>query len=151
MGNNEERYENIIPDNYKYQIDIWFKAYNISIEKLTLFYDFQISLFQIVEETYLGNDIMVLQKHQREHFTWCWNKVITNFSKEKIFFKNHDLLFEYFWNFYYEAYYLNQLNNVKIRILEYFKILFDFNHIKTRSEIDVLTELYKLMNETLKK
>jgi hypothetical protein len=151
MGNNEDFLQDLLPENYKYQIDIWFKAYNISIEKLTLFYDFQISLFQIVEETYLGSDIMILQKHQREHFTWCWNKIITDFSKEKIYFKNDDILFEYFWNFYYEAYYLNQINSVKIRILEYFKILFDFNHVKTRSEMDDLTELYKLMNETLKK
>ncbi len=127
------------------------KVYNISIEKLILFYDFNISLFQILQQTYLGNDVMILDKHQKEHFTWCWKKTIQNFSKENIVFKNYDTLFQYYWEFYYEAFYQKHLSNESIKIKDYFKILFDFNHVKTPSEIDVLTELYKLMNETLKK
>jgi len=151
MGNKKKYTENLLPENYKYQIDIWCKAHNINHEKLILFNDFLISLFNLVDRTYLGEDVMILEKHQKEHFTWCWNRIIVNFSKENIHFGPNGKYYDYLWSFFYEAFYLSKLNNSEIKILDYFKILFDFNHIKTRSEIDVLTDIYKLMNENLKK
>lgn len=141
----------LLSENYKNQIDIWFKAYNISHEKLILFHDFLMSLYDLIEDTYLGSDVMIEEKHQKEHFTWCWNKTIENFKKEKISFSVEGYYYDYFWNFFYEAFYLSKIDEVKIKIPDYFKILFDFNHVKTRSEIDVLTEIYKIINEALKK
>jgi len=138
-------------DNYKNHIDIWFKAYNISYEKLSLYYDFLMSLYELIDKTYLGNDVIITDENQKEHFDWCWKKVINNFEKEKINFKYDGYHYEYFWNFFKEAFYHNKSIDENVKILQYFKILFDFNHTKTRSEIDVLTELYKIFNESLKK
>lgn len=141
----------LLSDNYKNQIDIWFKAYNISYEKLSLFYDFLMSLYELVDNTYLGNDVIVTEKNKKEHFTWCWKKIINNFEKERINFYIYGYHYEYFWNFFQEAFYYTKDNDEKVKIPEYFEVLFDFNHTKTRSEIDVLTELYKIFNESLKK
>ena len=84
MENREGYLEFITSENYKNQIDIWYKAYNISREKTELFYDFLTSLYTLVDETYLGSDVVYLEETQKSHFTWCWDKIVDNFSKEKI-------------------------------------------------------------------
>jgi hypothetical protein len=151
MENKEGYLEFITSENYKQQIDVWFRAYNICREKTELFHDFLVSLHDLITETYLGVDVINTEKDQRSHFTWCWDKVIENFNQEKIFFKERGNAYEYFWNFFLEAFYYSQLDGNIMRIKEYFYILFDFNHRKTRSELDMLTEIYKLLDQNLKK
>lgn len=151
MENREGYLEFISSESYKNQLDIWYRAYNISREKTDLFRDFVISLYNIVDETYLGEDVMYDEVDQKNHFNWCWKKVIGNFSHEKIFFKENGDHYEYFWNFFLEAYYYNKIGKNIIRIFEYFEKLFDFKHRKTRSELDMLTEIYKLFDQNLKK
>ena len=151
MEKRESYLEFITSENYKQQIDVWFKAYNISREKTELFYDFLISLHDLIHETYLGIDVINSQVDQKNHFTWCWDKVIENFANEKIFFKERGNTYEYFWNFFLEAFYYSQLDGNIMRIREYFYILFHFEHKKTRSELDMLTEIYKLLDQNLKK
>ena len=56
-----------------------------------------------------------------------------------------------FGTFFLEAYYFNQLDDKPIRINEYFDKLFNFKYRKTRSELDMLTEIYKLFEQNLKK
>ena len=151
MENRESYLEFISAENYKHQIDIWYKAYNISREKIELFHDFLISLYNLVDETYLGSDVVELEEDQKNHFTWCWDKTIDNFSKEKIYFKDRGSYYEYFWNFLLEAYYFQKLEDKTVRINEYFTKLFNFKYRKTRSELDMLTEIYKLFDQNLKK
>ncbi len=151
MENREGYLEFIVSENYKQQIDVWFKAYNISREKTELFYDFVVTLHDLIIETYLGPDVINLETDQKNHFTWCWDKVIDNFSKEKIYFKNRGNVYEYFWNFFLEAFYYSELDGNIMRIREYFYILFHFEHRKTRSELDMMTEIYKLLDQNLKK
>jgi hypothetical protein len=104
-----------------------------------------------VESTYLGADVLYNETDQRNHFMWCWDKTIENFNKEKIYFKEKGNHYEYFWNFFFEAFYLVNMDEKPIRIREYFYKLFDFRYRKSRSELDILTEVYKLMEQNLKK
>ena len=138
-------------EDYKQQIEVWYKAYNITREKTELFYDFLISLYELLEETYLGPDAVKTTEDQMKHYTWCWDKTIESFSKEKIHFKERGNAYEYLWNFFLEAYYYPQNTDTTIRIRQYFYILFDFIHRKTRSELDMFTEIYKLLDQNLKK
>jgi hypothetical protein len=133
MENKEGYLEFISSESYKNQLDIWYRAYNISREKTELFRDFVITLYNIIDKTYLGEDVMDLELDQRNHYTWCWDKVIQNFEKERIFFKERGNHYEYFWNFFLEAYYYNKIDK------------------NTRSELDMLTEIYKLFDQNLKK
>jgi hypothetical protein len=151
MKNKEGLFEFVSPDNYKHQLEIWQKAHNISREKTELFHDFVISLYDLVNKTYMGEDVMIETLDQKNHFNWCWDKVIQNFEKEKIYFKSRGNYYEYFWNLYLDAYYLTKLDSQPDRIREYFLKLFDFSFMKTRSELDVVTELYKLLEQNLKK
>ncbi|MFM7018527.1 hypothetical protein [Flavobacterium sp.] len=151
MENGESYLEFITSENYKQQIDIWYKAYNISREKTELFYDFIVSLYELIDNTYLGSDVINTEEDQRNHFNWCWDKTIDSYNKEKIFIKERDSAYQYFWNFFSEAYYYMQHTDTAIRINDYFKILFSFKHRKSRSELDMLTEIYKLLEQNLKK
>jgi hypothetical protein len=151
MENKETYIEFISGEAYKLQIDIWAKTYNISREKIILFHDFLISLYDIVENTYLGPEFIHTDEQQKQHFTWCWNKTIESFNKEKIFFKENGSCYEYFWNFFLEAYYYNMLENRESKIKDYFNMLFEFSVRKSRSELDILTEIYKLFDSNLKK
>ena len=151
MEHREGYLEFISSESYKNQIDVWVKAYNISYEKTELFYDFLISLFDSIESTYLGVDVMSDEADQKSHFTWCWDKTIENFNKEKIYFKERGTHYQYFWNFFLEAYYFVQIDGEESRISEYFHKLFNFKYRKSRSELDMLTEIYKLIEQNLKK
>ena len=151
MENREGYLEFITSENYRQQIDVWFRTYNVSREKTELFYDFLITLHDLIVETYLGEDVITSETEQKNHFTWCWDKLIDNFSKEKIYFKERGNCYEYFWNFFLEAFYYTQLDGNITRIKEYFYILFHFEHKKTRSELDMLVEIYKLLDQNLKK
>ena len=151
MGDRKDYNEFEISDKYRNQIDVWYRAYNIHREKVELFYDFLSSLYGLVESTYLGADVLYNETDQRNHFMWCWDKTIENFNKEKIYFKEKGNHYEYFWNFFFEAFYLVNMDEKPIRIGEYFYKLFDFRYRKSRSELDILTEVYKLMEQNLKK
>lgn len=138
-------------DKYKHQIDVWYRTHNIHREKIELFYDFLSSLYNIVDSTFLGTDVIFTDIDQKSHFDWCWNKLLKDFVKEKIFFNENGIHYEYFWNFYREAYYISKLEENTPRIGEYFFKLFDFKHKKSRSELDILTEIYKLLDQNFKK
>lgn len=150
--NKKEIIEGFNPlDNYRYQIEVWYRAYNISREKMELFHDFLVSLYETIENTYLGSDVLSTTEDIKGHFNWCWDNIVENFNKEKIYFKNRSNCHEYFWNFFLEAFYFNKIDNKKIRIDEYFDRLFDMDFIKNKSEMDVVTEIYRLLDQNLKK
>lgn len=151
MEDREEYIESDISEKYRHQIDIWYRTYNINRDKIILFYDFLSSLYNLVDDTFLGADVLYDELDQRNHFNWCWNRIITNFDKEKIFLKEKGTHYEYMWNFFFEAYYFVKFEEKETRISEYFYKLFDFRYRKSRSELDILTEIYKLFEQNLKK
>jgi len=140
-----------VSDDYKYQIDLWYRAHNIHREKIELFYDFLTSLYDLINETFLGADVLYNENDILSHFNWCWKKTIENFIKEKIYFKVEGNHYEYWWTFFSQAYYENKLKCKTPPIIEYLFRLFDFKHIKTQAELDILTEVYKIMEQNLKK
>ena len=151
MDEKKNYIEHLTSENYRQQLEVWYRANNISREKLELFHDFLISLYEIVDSTYLGSDVMFLEEDQYGHFNWCWDKTINSFEKEKIIFKNRGNYYEYFLNFFLEAYYFVKIENKDPKITDYFIKLFDFTYHKTRSELDIVNEIYKLFEQNLKK
>jgi hypothetical protein len=151
MKHKESYLEFVSSESYKHQLDIWYKTYNISFEKTQLFFDLVDSLYELIETTFLGVDVIYNESDQKNHFTWCWDKTLEDYSKEKIYFKERGNCYEYFWNFYLEDYYFSKLEDKTVKIKEYFYKLFSFTHKKTRSELDMLTEIYKMLEQNLKK
>lgn len=141
----------ITSESYKNQIDIWFKVHNIIYEKIELYYDFLISLINLIDETYLGNDVLNEKEDIKNHFTWCFNEIVSNFEKEKIFFKSIGPHYDYLWLFLYDAYYINPNVNKTIVIIEFFSKFFDFSERKSQVDLEMMTDIYKLFDQNLKK
>jgi len=138
-------------ENYKHQLDVWLRTYGISREKLNLFHDFLISLYDLIDSTYMGAEYMYNETDQRAHFNWCWDKQVEQLSKERIFFKSRGDCYDYFWIFFLDTYYINQIKNKAINISQYFNRLFDLTIFKTRSELDLINHVYFILDQNLKK
>ena len=139
-------------------VDVWFRGNNIIPEKLELFSDFSHSLNEMIVDTYLGDEdnpnetkIVMSEEDNKKHFEWCWNRVIDNFTKENIKFQPIGNHYEYFQSFFVDIFY-NQ-SDVKIRhsISSFFNDLFDTKKPFTKSDLDMISTIYKHLDKSLKK
>ena len=102
-------------------VKMTFKAYNILPEKIELYHEFVISLFDILFSTYLGPDHIDTDKKVKEHFKWTWEK-------------NRD-------NFFHE--------DIETKIRWFWRKCFSFEGTRTRSELDILLEVYQIFEKSL--
>lgn len=138
-------------ETYKEQIDIWYRAHNIIREKSELYYDFLSSILDLIDETYLGSDVLVSDNDIINHYYWCFNKTINNFDQEGIHFINKSNQYEYLWLLLYRGYYKSVMERKHEILSEYFKELFTFNKVKTPVELESFIEIYKMFDQNLKK
>jgi hypothetical protein len=136
------------PINAK-EMDLWVKANNISIEKTQLFFDFIWSLSSIMQDTYLGKESISTKEDVLGHFNWCWNKNIENFSKENINFNSDGEHKNYLWNFFEESFYRDYENENVKKADFYLNKLFKLYLEKTKSELDMLKDLYVVLDKSL--
>ncbi len=133
------------------QIEIGYRTNNIIREKIELYYDFISSLLNLIDQTYLGPDFIQSDEDIFSHFNWCFNKIISNFEKERIYFIPKGSHHSYLWSFFYKGYYTYD-NPDKFKIVsDYFKIIFDYRSFKTPIEFETLVDLYKILDLNLKK
>lgn len=134
-------------------ISVLYSANNINFERCELFSDYVQSLLYIIFDTYLGDDITE-DSDKIKHFEWCWNENIKNFKKEGITFSNKDESFDYFKEFMIEVFYnieLKEENRVKVIIKGLWGSIFSYTGTKTSSDMDNFIELYKILENSLKK
>lgn len=139
-------------------IRAWYLANNITPELTELFRDFCISFLNLLKDTYLGDDfsdnketkIGMTNDQKKEHFNWCWKKTINNFNKESIDFVFSDIDSEFFENFFFEVFYNQPDQKVKDTIDNFFTQIFDIKKTKTKSDIEILTDIYKTLERSLK-
>ena len=129
-------------------VNLWVKVNGIGIEKINLFGEYLIFLHGLIIDTYLGNDTIKTDDEIEGHFNWCWEKIINNFRKENIIFKNEGKHKEYFFNFFYESFYNGKEEQVE-KIKLFLNELFVLYTTKTKSELDMLLEMYNLLNDNL--
>ena len=130
------------------EMQLLYKANNINYDKCNLYYDFILSLNCKIVNTFLGEDVINSEIDIKNHFTWCIDNVIDNFREENINFKQDEHLKEYFFNFYIELFY-NQPNKKDIleKLNKFPNVSFIYGRIKTRSDMDVLLELYRIFEK----
>ncbi len=139
-------------------ITAWYLANNITPELTELFRDFCFSFLILLKETYLGDDFLdnketrvgMTDQQKKEHFKWCWNKTIENFNKESIDFKFNESDSEFFESFFFEVFYDQPDQKVKDTINEFFTQLFNNVGKKTKSDIEIFTDIYKVLERSLK-
>lgn len=151
MENSKGYIEFLTSESHKDQVDTWYKSHGIGYEKMLLYRDFLISLLDLLDSTYLGKDVMVDEEDIKSHFLWCFNEIISNFEKEKIYFKRDGFYIEYLWTFFRQTFYLNDNDDKLKRIRIYLYNLFVFDYDKTKTDLEMLTEFYTILNQNLKK
>lgn len=133
-------------------INLLYNLHNIRYEKCELYSDFVQSLLRLLFDTYLGDEVTSVEQ-QVKHFTWCWNKNLKNFEEEGLIFDN-EKLYSYFLEFMLEVYYTAPDKDSPSfdhkNILKLWYYIFDYNRIKTNSDMDTLIEIYKIFESSLK-
>lgn len=138
-------------------ITAWYLANNITPELTELFRDFCFSFLQLLKDTYLGDDfgdhketrVGMTIDQKKDHFKWCWNKTIENFQKENIDFKFNSGDSDFFESFFFEVFYDQPDQEIKDNINKFFKELFDIRSKKTKSDIEIFTDIYKVLERSL--
>lgn len=138
----------------KEDVIIWFNVHNLSYEKIELYGDFFKSLNHIVMDTYLGYEgpdtRIIMSKEDNElHFEWCWNKLIADFKKESIIFKTEGQHKDYFKSFFIDTFYNNGDKKLKTAIPEFLDEVFNLDKSFTKSDLDILTEVYHLLEKNI--
>ena len=137
-------------------VDVWFRVNNIIPEKLELYSDFIHSLNNLILNTYLGESdinetkIVLTSSDDKNHFEWCWNKTMDNFNKESIIFNKGGDHFEYFESFFEETFYQQKDIKLKSSIKLFFDDLFNSKKSFTKSDLDMITTIYKLLDKHIK-
>jgi hypothetical protein len=136
-------------------VDIWFRINNIIPEKMDLYYDFSFSLYYLILDTYLGDDkngetqIILSEEDNLKHFEWCWNKTVENFRKEEISFNKRGDHYDYFLSFFSEIFYNQKENRIKSSIGTFFNDLFDRKKPFTKSDLDMISSIYKSLDKNM--
>ena len=140
------------------ELKIWFSVNNIIYERAELYRDFCVSLVILINETYFGDkdgkfesEIQMTDEDNLNHFDWCWNKTIENFKKENIKFLqegNHKI---YFKSFLGDVFYNQKDQTVKKSVSKFLDDLFSRDKGFSKSDLDLLTEIYKLMDSNIEK
>ena len=134
----------------KEEMYLLYKANDIKYEKCELYKDFILTLNKLIVDTFLGDDVIHIEEDIKNHFGWCIDEVVNNFKKENIVFDNPINLKEYFFNFYLELFYnITYKKDSKEKLDKLPYLSFVYRRIKTRSDMDVLLELYRLFENSL--
>lgn len=128
------------------------KIYNekkIFYPRLEIIKDFLFLLLDEIEKTYLGDELMKIQ-NMKEHFHYCFNKTINEFSKENINIHGNKSLEVFLFDICFKYYYdtsktKNNIENFKMRL----SILMTYSTTKKASQINELLLYYKHFNENL--
>lgn len=136
----------------KEEVVIWFNVNNLNYEKIELYGDFVKSLHHTIVDTYLGEEdfetkITLNEEDKIAHFEWCWTKVIEEFKKENITFKNEGQHKDYFKSFFLDSFYDGTRKTLKVAIPEFIDDVFNVDKPFTKSDLDILTELYNLLEK----
>lgn len=138
-------------------VEVWFRVNNVISEKIELYSDFSHSLNSLILETYLGQNtisnetkIILSDKDNLNHFDWCWKKTIENFKKENITFRLKGGHYDYFKSFFDEIFYHQKEDKVRLSVGEFFTDLFNLDKTFTKSDLEMVLIIYKVLNNGLK-
>jgi hypothetical protein len=139
-------------------VDVWFRSNNIIVEKIELYHDFTHSLYDLMMDTYFGHDnknnetkITMSDDDNESHFKWCWGKVMSNFKKENIEFTEEGEHYDYFKSFFDEIFYQQKENMIRESVGDFFNELFDINKGFTKSDLDMITSIYRVLEKNIKR
>lgn len=138
----------------KDEVIVWFNVHNMNYEKIEVFGDIFKSLNQIIIDTYLGEEnsetkITISDEDKKNHFDWCWKKMVEDFAKEKIIILDKGQHRDYFEGFFMDTFYNPKEKNISKAIPNFLYDIFDMDKTFSKSDLDLLTELYSLLDKNV--
>ena len=138
----------------KDEVDIWFSVHNMIPEKIELYGDIFESLTTLILETYLGEEtnetkIRMSDDDITNHFDWCWKKTIDGFEKENIILDSDGEHKDYVKTFFLDSFYYQKDSEIRSAVKIFVKDLFDIDKVFVKSDLDIITEIYKVFNRTV--
>jgi hypothetical protein len=139
------------------EVVIWFNVHNMIYERMELYGDIFKSLNHIIVDTYMGEPIggssetkiSLSQEDKELHFEWCWNKTVENFKKENININPTGDHKNYFKSFFMDTFYNQPEKSVKESIPVFLDEIFDIFKPFSKSDLDMITEMYKLLEKNV--
>ena len=139
------------------EVIIWFNVHNMIYERIELYGDIFKTLNHIIIDTYMGEPtggssetkISMTQEDKDLHFEWCWNKLVENFKKENISINSMGDHKDYLKSFYMDTFYNQPEKSVKESIPVFLDEIFDVFKPFSKSDLDMITEMYKLMEKNV--
>jgi hypothetical protein len=141
-----------IPAN---EVEVWFQVHNIIPEKIVLYGDIFVSLSKIILETYLGEEtfetkIIRTDEDIKNHYDWCWRKMTNDFELENLKIEWQGEHKDYLRTFFDESFYRQESSDMRKAIPNFIVELFDIEKPFAKSDLDILTEIYKLLDRHVK-
>ncbi len=132
------------------EVEVWFSVHNMIPERIELFGVVFTSLAYSIIDTYFGEDnyetkVVMSESDKKNHFDWCWDKLIKDFENENILIDSDGEHKEYLWNFFLDSFYTQPQVNIREAIPEFIEELFNLEKPFAKSDLDILTELYKTL------
>jgi hypothetical protein len=142
----------VIPQD---EVNIWFNIHNMHYEKIELYGDIFKTLYQIIVDTYLGYEttetkIALSTEDKIKHFEWCWNKLLFNFKEENISLNEIGEHKDYLKSFFLETFYSSYDKKIHENIPKFISSVFDTTKEFSKSDLDILTEIYKLLEKNIR-
>lgn len=137
------------------EIEVFLNMNNIIPEKAELFLDIVLSLHKIIINTYLGDfehketRLIYNEDDIEKHFDWSWGKLMSDFSKEGIIINKEGDHKEYFKLFFLDSFYNQNSTVVRDSIEGFFQSIFDISAARSKADLDILAELYKMINNNI--
>lgn len=137
-----------------HEVEVWFQVHNMIPEKIDLYGDIFLSLAKIIKDTYLGDNtsetkIVLSQNDIENHFNWCWKKMVKNFELENVNVKLTGEHKEYLKGFFDDSFYYQEKVDIRGAIPKFITELFDLDKPFAKSDLDILTEIYKLLEKNV--
>lgn len=130
-------------------IDIIYTTNNVIQERADFYRDFVLSLDNLILSTYLGHELTD-EKERVNHFNWCWDKTCVNLNQRNINFTINKTAYVYLLDYYLDFYYSNKILN-NYHITDFWEYTFDYNILKSRSDLDNFITIYKILEKSYKK
>ena len=136
------------------EVVVWFSVHNMIPERIELYGDIFKSLYRIISETYLGEDssetkISMSNEDKSKHFDWCWKTLLENFAKENVKIKHGGKHKDYFQEFFKDTFYDQIDLKVRSTIPQFLNELFNMGKPFTKSDLDIIKEIYKCLEKKI--
>lgn len=151
-NNNKVRIEKVYKDNESFnEVELMkeMKANSVVRERLELYRDFVVNLVCYAHTTYFGKDFLKKEEDIKGHFTWAFNKVVSDFEQESIKFGDTNELHQYFYEYFKQQFYNFETIPPVKQYITFWDDIFTIHPKKQKNIMKVLVDLYQIFDTAL--